>query len=133
MTEQKETDPKTKTSAAPTQDRPESESQEERVRRLNDELRKGMSRDGSIVITSGIQAGGLEFVTEVMKAVAAFDDFDEDNDSWNERDFGALDVQGERVFFKVDYYDRELIGHSPDKSDPAVTKRVLTIMLASEY
>ncbi|MEQ8653040.1 MAG: DUF3768 domain-containing protein [Kiloniellales bacterium] len=129
MTEQNETDP----AMAPTQVRPESETREERVRRLNDELRKGTSCDGSIVFTSGIQAGGLEFVSEVMKAVAAFDSFDEDNDPWNEHDFGALDVRDERVFFKIDYYDRELTGHSPDKSDPAVTKRVLTIMLASEY
>ncbi len=133
MTKQNRTDPANATSTAEPQERPESESQEERVLRLNDELRRGASRDGSIVITSGIQAGGLEFISEVMKAVAAFDAFDKDNDPWNEHDFGALDVRGERVFFKIDYYDRDLAGHSPDKSDPAVTKRVLTIMLASEY
>ena len=37
------------------------------------------------------------------------------------------------IFFKIDYYDRALSGHSPDPADPAVTQRVITIMLATEY
>ena len=45
----------------------------------------------------------------------------------------ALEVDGERVFFKVDYYDPELERHSDDPSDPEITRRVLTIGLASDY
>jgi len=37
------------------------------------------------------------------------------------------------VFFKIDCYDLALSAHSPDAGDPNVTKRVITIMLASEY
>ncbi len=37
------------------------------------------------------------------------------------------------IFFKIDYYDKQGAFHSSDPSDPAVTQRVITIMLAEEY
>ena len=43
------------------------------------------------------------------------------------------DMQAETIFWKFDYYDVDLQMHSPDPSDPTVTTRVLTIMLADEY
>lgn len=107
-------------------------------RRLNDELR-GLLFDGPItganriVITNGVAEEGDDFVAAALAAVAQFDDFTPDNDPHGEHDFGALDVQGERLFFKIDYYDCDLTMHSPDPTDPNVTVRVLTIMLASEY
>ena len=50
-----------------------------------------------------------------------------------EHDFGAIDLDGERFFFKIDYFDLTRALYSTDPADPAVTERVLTIMLASEY
>ncbi len=109
------------------------EDKTEVIRRLNDALRTGQSDDGAILITAGIQAMGPDYVAAVRTAVAAFDAFTPDNDPHGEHDFGALDIQGERMFFKLDYYDLAMTAHSPDPADPAVTRRVLTIMLASEY
>src|SRR3954449_2061541 len=103
-----------------------------RIRDLNNQLRcKAIG--GCVVITTGIQVLGTEGVREVLDAVARFDDFTEDNDPWGEHDCAILTVSGRRIIFKIDYYDRELRWHSPDASDPAVTERVLTIMLSEEY
>ena len=104
-----------------------------RVRRLNDQFRcYGVGR-GSLMLTAGVHEMGATFAWAAIAAVKAFSDFTRDNDPYGEHDFGALTVANERLFFKIDYYDLELAGHSPDTADPAVTHRVLTIMLASEY
>jgi hypothetical protein len=55
------------------------------------------------------------------------------NDPWGEHDCATLTVAGRRIIFKIDYFDRDLAYHSPDASNPAVTERVLTVMLAEEY
>jgi hypothetical protein len=103
-----------------------------RIRELNDQLRQ-KAIGGRIVITPGIQALGADDLRAVLLAVTRFDDFTEDNDPWGEHDCAILTVDGRRVMFKHDYYDRDLAYHSPDASDPTVTERVLTVMLAEEY
>jgi hypothetical protein len=50
-----------------------------------------------------------------------------------EHDFGSFEADGAVIFFKIDYFDKNLTYHSPDPSDPPVTERVITIMLAEEY
>jgi hypothetical protein len=84
-------------------------------------------------MTPGIAALGAEAVQRIVKTIAVFDDFSHANDPHQEHDFGAFDADGHRVLFKIDYYDETLTYHSPDPADPAVTKRVITIMLAEEY
>lgn len=104
----------------------------ERIRALNDELRT-QGKGGDVVVTRGLAALGLGTVATVFAAVQAFADFEPDNDPYGEHDFGLLQVANLRVMFKIDYHDQQLQGHSPDPSDPRVTRRVLTIMLADEY
>lgn len=104
-----------------------------RIRELNDAFRvKGEGR-GSIMVTVGVQALGEEFVTLAMLAVKEFEDFSADNDPWCEHDFGALEIKSQKVFWKLDYYDLALTAGSENPANEAITHRVLTIMLASEY
>jgi hypothetical protein len=104
----------------------------DRIRALNDELRRDLS-GGRALITPGIAALGDDFVGRLVKTIAVFDDFCHANDPYEEHDFGSFEVDGHKVIFKIDYYDRDLQYHSPDPADPAVTRRVITIMLAQEY
>jgi hypothetical protein len=52
---------------------------------------------------------------------------------YEEHDFGSFEADGQRIFFKIDYFHKALSHHSPDPCDPSVTERVITIMLAEEY
>ena len=104
----------------------------DQIRLLNDELRKHLI-GGIAVMTPGVAALGQEAVARIVKTIEVYDDFCHANDPHEEHDFGAFDADGERIFFKIDYYDSTLTVHSPDPSDPSVTKRVITIMLAGEY
>jgi hypothetical protein len=103
-----------------------------RIRALNDELRRRLV-GGMAVITPGVAALGQEAVARIIKTIEVYDDFCHANDPHEEHDFGAFDADGQRIFFKIDYYDSALAAHSPDPSDPNVTQRVITIMLAEEY
>jgi hypothetical protein len=104
----------------------------ERIRTLNDELRRNLPNCHA-VMTVGIAALGPEAIARIVKTIAVYDDFCHANDPYEEHDFGALEVDGQVIFFKIDYFDKALTYHSPDPSDPAVTERVITIMLAEEY
>ena len=103
-----------------------------RIRALNDELRQNLA-GGVAVMTPGVAALGQEAVDRIVKTIAVFDDFCHANDPYEEHDFGSFEAEGHTIFFKIDYFDPTLTAHSPDPSDPAVTKRVITIMFAEEY
>jgi hypothetical protein len=83
---------------------------------LNDLCRRAMGVAGRVVQTQGIASLPTP-----------------DNDPHGERDFGAYEHNGQRIFWKIDYYDTTLTKGSEDPGDPDKTVRVLTIMLASEY
>ncbi len=93
---------------------------------LNDKFRKSGS---GVVMTSGAMA--LPDVCGLMQSIRMFDDFSEDNDPYEEHDFGSLDWRGNKVFWKIDYYNE-----THDAWADPLTKechRVMTVMLAEEY
>ena len=102
------------------------------IRTLNDQLRRDFSF-GLAVMTPGVAALGVEAAERIFRTIAVFDDFCHANDPHQEHDFGSFKAEGHTIFFKIDYYDKSMTMHSPDPSNPAVTQRVITIMLAEEY
>lgn len=99
---------------------------------LNDRFRRTFE-GGLVLTTHGFMGLPRDVQRKIIKAVKGFDSFTESNDPYGEHDFGAVTVQGEKCFWKIDYYDPKLKHHSPDPDNPGKTKRVLTIMLADEY
>jgi hypothetical protein len=93
-----------------------------------------MSPRHKIVLTAGV--AGLreqepEVFQELLTAVRCFDDFNDDNDPNREHDFGAVEVEGERYFWKIDYYDKDFeYGLDPHEE---LTNLLMTIMYADEY
>ena len=119
-----------------------------RIARLNDLARRAMGVACTAVATVGFRSLSASDQSRVRELIETYNAFTSGNDPHGERDFGAI-YKGcdgrwtclpptagdpvETVFWKIDAYDRAMRFGSPDPADPAVTRRVLTIMLASEY
>ncbi|MCK5491584.1 MAG: DUF3768 domain-containing protein [Candidatus Omnitrophica bacterium] len=65
--------------------------------------------------------------------VRDYDDFTEDNDPYGEHAFGDFNHNGQKIFWKIDYYDQDVKYGSNNLADVTCTTRVLTIMLAKDY
>ena len=102
------------------------------IQKLNDTFRKTFI-GGRVMLTAGINALPADDVAQILSCVRNFNDFTTANDPYNEHDMAGFDYKEQRIFWKIDYYDRNLQYLSEDPANPAVTNRVLTIMLADEY
>lgn len=100
------------------------------IRQLNDEVRQGLA-DGRLMVTRGISQ--RKDVWEIVQQVRKYNRFDRENDPYDEHDFGSILIGSDRIYWKLDLYSKDLESGSPDPTDPSVTTRVLTIMLAEEY
>ena len=103
-----------------------------RIAELNDALRRTFA-GGQVVMTAAVAALSDDVRAQVLAKVRSFDKFDAENDPYGEHDFGNFEINGEKFFFKIDYYSPDMEGGSEDPSDPQKTARVLTIMFASDY
>jgi hypothetical protein len=99
-----------------------------KIAALNDKLRTTLDpNSGQVMLTQGVTSLGNAFVKSALAEVKAF------NISHGEHDFGSFEIDGRKLFFKIDYYDKDMRYGSEDPSDPSKTARVLTLMLAEEY
>jgi hypothetical protein len=100
---------------------------------LNDGFRKKLGTGGRVYLTAGVNAKGAEYVSRALARVITFDRFEVDNDPHGDHDFGSFELDGDRLFWKIDYYDLAGEFGAEDPSNAKATLRVLTIMLAEEY
>ena len=107
----------------------------------NDRFRTTWGADltvpGQFVMTRGVADLSPAAKAIIMQRVQGFDTFAEDNDPYGDHSFGAFDVEtaggSHRIFWKIDLYDTDYAMGSDDPANLAVTRRVLTILHASEY
>ena len=109
----------------------------------NDAFRKlaclGIAPDqpiaGRMHVTRSLAEAEDGFMAEAVKATGEFDVFEPENDPDGCHDFGAVDIRGQKVFWKIDLYEADSdFRYGAETPDiPATTMRVLTIMMASDW
>ena len=107
----------------------------EQIAKRNDEFRQGIPHNNNPVGTVRMTPG-IEFMDHVdylltLRAVKDFNEFEEGDDPYGEHDFGMVMVNGNKVFWKIDYYDSDKCEFGTE--DKLKAYLVLTIMLAEEY
>lgn len=89
---------------------------------------------GIVTLTVGVNALSDIDKSKLLSEIRSYDGFKQDgNDPYFEHDFGSIELKDIKYFFKIDYYDKTMQYGSENPADPNQTKRVLTIMEASEY
>ena len=99
---------------------------------LNDKFRRSFI-NGEVLLSAGIAAMSSEDKANIVSMVQNFNDFTEDNNVYGERDFGSFDYKGEKILWKIDYYDLNNQYHSENPANPDITNRILTIMTVFEW
>jgi len=84
------------------------------IARLNDEFRRAAGWTGLLLQTAGIAALSEDDQQAVRDKVVDYDAFTPDNDPHGERYFGSFNHDGEKIFWKIDYYDKAMEYGSED-------------------
>jgi len=107
----------------------------------NDRFRTTWGADfsvpGQIVFTRGVAVLSPAAKAIIMQRVQHFSNFTEDNDPYGDHSFGAFEFEiagnAYKIFWKIDLYDKDYGMGSDNPADVSVTRRVLTVLHASEY
>ena len=113
-------------------------SQSSTIREHNDRFRAGDPEiPGMLVATQGftelLKEDGTYDNTAVLKLIAEYNNFNQDNDPHGEHDFGSFELGGVVCYWKIDLYNTTSDAYPDNPIDLAKTRRVLTVLLASEY
>jgi hypothetical protein len=85
----------------------------ERIRVLNDAFRRSFT-GGKVMMTAGVAAMTDQTRAQVFDRVRTFEAFNADNDPHGEHDFGNFEIDGRKLFWKIDHYDAAMEFGSED-------------------
>lgn len=88
---------------------------------------------GQTLMTAGVSGQPDAFRTALFEAIVTYDDFNADCDPHGWHEMGVMEIDGQTVWFKMDLYDENYEYGSSDPTELRFTRRVLTILLPSEY
>ena len=105
-----------------------------RIAEQNDAFRckRPEGGQGKWVYTQAVHAEGPDFVHACVAAVAAYDDFTEENDPYGTHEMGFMEVEDKKVWWRIDLYDRAYEGGSQEPTSLVEPRRVLTILFPSD-
>jgi hypothetical protein len=105
-----------------------------KIRELNIAFWRAPHLHGRLMMSRYVADRSSHFHMKCIEALRVYDGWSKDNDPWSEADMCVLDIDGETVWAKLDYYSRADLNYgSEDPSDPAKTLRIGTLMFPDEY
>ena len=106
-----------------------------KIAELNDQLRQNLFTPGQNQVFVSAAVSSLPYLerARLLDKVQKFNDFNEENNPYGERDFSRIEHQGINYFWKIDYYNKTMDAGSENPADETITIRVLTIMRSDEY
>ncbi|EPX76797.1 DUF3768 domain-containing protein [Salipiger mucosus] len=66
---------------------------------------RGPDQVAELIGTVGIEALGQDAVNDLIRQLMAFEDFEEGNDPYGDRDFGKLEYDGKTVIFRIELHE----------------------------
>ena len=106
-----------------------------KIAELNDQLRQNLFTPGLNRVFVSAAVSSLPYLerARLLDKVQKFNDFNEENNPYGERDFSRIEHNGINYFWKIDYYNKTMDAGSENPADENITIRVLTIMRSDEY
>lgn len=107
------------------------------LQKQNDVFRKSVllspQKNGECVIGADIHSLDDNQKNNLFLAVAQYSDFNEDNDPYNEHDFGTIELPDiPKVMWKIDYYADNTCTFGAEEPSKGCY-RVLSIIYAHQY
>ena len=94
----------------------------------------GADLRGRVFATATGAARGRPFVLACLRAIGGVTNFPPEDDPDGLHDFGAVEVEGARVWWKIDLYSADrLEWGSEHPDDPARTYRVPTLLFPEDW